>query len=268
MSFLIKRYSQLLDHINLQENIHSIESIRHYFEAIVPAIWRRQNYIRILLKDLLDNAPPLLSHIQKNTLHVIVEIISSEELKIDHQNEKKTKLELTLEFMDLIGCDLGNIFSLLDINNLEEINFSHHMNQTDLSYSYLKDTSFNIPVHFKLVSLLYDRIPYIPKSVFLKIVNFLNRKETFFFTQYFSFLEIEQSPKISEPLHEILEEICRFSKVMDTAIQNKIEEELVSNIQFFNRLNNHLGTNTLKLATNKTSRSPSKVYYLNSALQT
>lgn len=237
MTFLTKRYSQILDDHPLQGNLTSKAALKLYFEAMVPSIWQRQHIIRVLLKELLDNAPPLLSHIQKNTLFVILEILRAEELRLGDEGEKKTKLEVTLEFMDMIGCDLTAIFQLLDITDVSTSDLSCLEPRQPEAADYLRSCDLNAPVHTKLVRLLFDRVPYIPKGIYDGIPEMLTYRQRRYFYRHLSFYEGELPPKVRDSLEDILGEICRFSHIMAGDIHKLIEHTLAVNVTFFGAIN-------------------------------
>lgn len=237
MTFLTKRYSQILDDHPIQDNLSSKAALQLFFEAMVPSIWQRQHIIRMLLKDLLDNAPPLLSHIQKNTLYVILEILRAEELKQDESSEKKTKLEVTLEFMDMIGCDLTAIFQLLDITDCDNADLSCLKAKYPETCDYLASTDFSAPVHTKLVRLLFDRVPYIPRGIYQKIPDMLTYRQRRYFYSHLSCYEDEHPPMIRDSLEDILAEICRFSHIMAGDIHQLIEHTLSVNVVFYGAIN-------------------------------
>lgn len=237
MTFLTKRYSQILDEHPIQDNLTSKASVQLYFEAMVPAIWQRQHILRMLLKELLDNAPPLLSHIQKNTLYVILEILRAEELKPHEGGEKKTKLETTLEFMDMIGCDLTAIFQLLDVSDVATGELSCLTERYPETVDYLKSTDCTAPVHTKLVRLLFDRVPYVPKGVHHSMPEVLNYRQKRYFYRHIAHYDAEFPPQVRESLEDILAEICRFSHIMAGDIHQLIEHTLAVNVRFFGAIN-------------------------------
>lgn len=237
MTFLTKRYCQMLDDHPIHDNLSSKAALQLFFEAMVPSIWQRQHIIRMLLKDLLDNAPPLLSHIQKNTLFVILEILRAEELKQDENFEKKTKLEVTLEFMDMIGCDLTAIFQLLDVSDMTKADYGCLKAKYPETYDYLNATELTAPVHTKLVRLLFDRVPYISKKLHQRIPDLLTYRQRRYFYSHISCHEGEHPPKIRESLEDILAEICRFSHIMAGDINQLMEHTLAINVNFYTAIN-------------------------------
>lgn len=235
MTFLTKRYGQILDDHPIQDNLTTKAAAQLYFEAMVPAIWQRQHILRMLLKELLDNAPPLLSHIQKNTLYVILEILRAEELKPHEGGEKKTKLETTLEFMDMIGCDLTAIFQLLDVTDITD--YSCLEEKYPESVDYLSSTDNTAAVHAKLVRLLFDRVPYVPKGVHQNLPAVLNYRQKRYFYRHIAHYDNEFPPLVRESLEDILAEICRFSHIMAGDIHQLIEHTLAVNVRFFGAIN-------------------------------
>ena len=240
MSFLIERYFQILENHVVYNKINCVESLSYFAERHVIAVWSYNALLRSLQKDVVAQSLPLNSEPQKMAIRLITEMVLNEEVDDLGDGSFQSHMELYLEAMRDINCDLSQVFTFFDL--------LHQIKPSDEIFSscgfsacverYARNT-LNIlrqPLHIRAAALFYEGEPYVPDKFLFHLWSLRDRAPVERFVEYFE-RHIEglkhQDYSASGRLVEIL---CAFDPQLNLEAERMAERMMKKRIELWNAI--------------------------------
>ena len=191
MSFLTERYFQILESHNVYKRVCSDVALRFFLERHVICVWSYNAFLKSIYKDLSGRLLPINSNLHKEALKILSEIILEEEV-VDLGNGKLlSHLELYLEAMMDVGCDMDSVFSFFD---LIEMKIDPYVAAVKSGFvkevcAYVRDVSRLLEqgIHERATALFYEGEPYIPDNF---LVMLYNLRHTFKAESFLTYLNV------------------------------------------------------------------------------
>lgn len=178
MSFLTERFFQVLDSHRLYQLVGDAQSLRYFLERHVICVWGYNALLKSLQRDLVNRSRPLNSEPVKEALRLINEIVLDEQVCEHADGRIVSHLEIYLDGMAHLNCDLFQIFGFFDLleTGVEPLKALHSMDFPEevRSYGEFIVESLSLPLHQKCTVLFYEGEPYIPDS-FLNEIDAISR---------------------------------------------------------------------------------------------
>ena len=189
MSFLTERFYQVLDNHKLYSYITSEENLRFFMERHVICVWGYQTLMRSLQKDLMESAQPLNSDPFKEALRLINELILDEELEAAPDGKITSHLELYLDAMEDLNCDMVPILGFFDllesgVGQQKALRGAGFSKEAVAFGSYLINC-LRKPLHQRATVLFYEGEPYIPDAFLGQLDQFNPYKKVEKLIDYF-----------------------------------------------------------------------------------
>lgn len=166
MSFLTERYFQLLDDHPIYDRLVGRGPIQAFMEAHVFCVFGYQQLLRSIHRDLMGVSQTLHNEAFKEAFRIMHEIVLEEELDFSDEGRIVSHLELYLEAMREMDCDLSWVFGFLDdwerhVPPLEALGRSGFPDSIKEFGAFIF-SSLNRPLHEKATIFFYEGEPYIP----------------------------------------------------------------------------------------------------------
>lgn len=179
MSFLTERFYQILDDHKVYEHVNSLQNLKLFMERHVICVWGYNALMRSLQQDFIKNAQPLNSEPFKEGLRLINELVLDEEVDDLGDGRIVSHLELYLEAMEEIGCDMAPILGFFDLlesgikprTALRTANFPPEV----VSFGEFIVRCLGKPLHLRATVLFYEGEPFIPDK-FLRRLELISPK--------------------------------------------------------------------------------------------
>ena len=115
MSFLTERLFQVLDNHKLYELVSRRSALKFFMERHVVCVWGYHRLLHSLQKDIIELSQPLNSEPYKEVIRLINQIVLDEEVDQMRDGRIISHLELYLDAMEDVGCDLTPILTMFDL---------------------------------------------------------------------------------------------------------------------------------------------------------
>ena len=244
MSFLIERYFQILENHSVYHKINCVESLAYFAERHVIAVWSYNALLRSLQRDVVALSMPLNSEPQKMAIRLITEMILNEEVDDIGDGSFQSHMELYLEAMRDINCDLSSVFAFFDLlhqaRSSDEIFASSAFSPMVEKYAKNTLTILRQPLHVRAAALFYEGEPYIPDKFLFHLWSLRDRVPVERFVEYFE-RHIEglkhQEYSASGRLVEIL---CAFDSKLNWEAERMAERLMKRRIGLWNAISSGL----------------------------
>ena len=244
MSFLIERYFQILENHAIYGKINSAETLSFFAERHVIAVWSYNALLRSLQKDLVASSLPINSEPQKIAIRLITEMVLNEEVDDLGDGSFQSHMELYLEAMRDLNCDLYPVFAFFDLLQQEKTRddmfavagFSAEVKK------YARQTLriLRLPLHVRAAALFYEGEPYIPDKFLFQLWNLREKVPVERLVEYFE-RHIEglkrQEYSASGRLVEIL---CAFDPQLNWEAEKIAERSMKRRIELWNTIESGL----------------------------
>ena len=240
MSFLTERYFQILDGHKLYDHIVSKKSLKFFMERHIICVWSYNALLRSLQKDIVALSLPLNTESHKEAVRLISEIILNEEVEDLGDGSYLSHLELYLESMQSLECDLSNILSFFDIleggvspeKAFIYVAFSNEIKRyAEHTISVLKR-----PLHIRAAALFYEGEPFIPDH-FLNVIERLSNQMNV--DRLLDYLELHieglKCPGFSAA-GRLVEVLCRADRSLNRESEVMAEKVMWERIVLWNSL--------------------------------
>ena len=240
MSFLIERYFQILENHAIYKKINCVDSLAYFAERHVIAVWSYNALLRSLQRDVVALSMPLNSEPQKMAIRLITEMVLNEEVDDLGDGSFQSHMELYLEAMRDINCDLSSVFSFFDQLNQgsseSEIFASSGFSREVENYARNTLKVLAQPLHVRAAALFYEGEPYIPDNFLFSIWALKDRVPVDRFVEYFE-RHIEglkhQDYSASGRMVEIL---CAFDPQLNLEAERMAERMMKKRVELWNSI--------------------------------
>lgn len=235
MSFVIERYFQILENHQIYSQINSIQNLAFFAERHVVCVWSYNALLRSLQRDLIAQSMPLNSEPHKIAVRLITELILSEEVSDLGDGSFQSHLELYLEAMRDVNCDISQMFTFFDLlaqeKDMEEILEQSNFAPEVEKYARVTMALLEMPIHRRAAALFYEGEPFIPDRFLINLWGLKHNPAVEKFVHYFE-RHIEgikcdgysQTGRLVEVLCSFDENLRRETdKIAEITMKNRIE---------------------------------------------
>ena len=174
MAFLTERLFQVLESHRIYESLCTQKALSLFMERHVICVWSYHALLKSIAEDLVSKSLPLNSDSLKESIRLISELILDEEVTELADGQYFSQLELYLESMQEMQCDLTstlNFFDLLDRGlPAEKAIFQVDFDPEVTEYGIGTCKILKEPLHKKATAFFYEGEPFIPDR-FLSILD-------------------------------------------------------------------------------------------------
>ncbi|MBF0440355.1 MAG: DUF3050 domain-containing protein [Oligoflexales bacterium] len=250
MSFLTERYFQILENHAVYDKIIGQKSLIYFVERHFICAFSYNYLFRSLQKDLISIRSPITSDSGKEAIRIISEMILEEEVDDIGNGRLLSHLELYLEAMKSINCDMSSVFVFFDNleigmpleNALKKSNFSREV----VKYGIKINEILESPSHMRAIALFYEGEPYIPDNFLIKLHLLSEYIDTGPLFAYFN-LHIEglKKPGFSS-VGRLVDILCQSDPETSKEAERAAEEVLRHRIRLWNAISNGIDSNCIE----------------------
>ena len=166
MAFLTERLFQILESHRIYDSIGGKKAMAHFMERHVICVWSYHALLNSLAKELVGKSQPLNPDNIKESLRLISEILLDEEASEYADGQYFSQLELYLEAMQDVGCDITptlNFFELIERGiEPEKAIYQVEYPPEVIEYGLGICKILREPLHKRATAFFYEGEPYIP----------------------------------------------------------------------------------------------------------
>jgi hypothetical protein len=244
VSFLIERYFQILDNHEVYQKIVAPNALSYFAERHVICVWSYNTLLRSLQRDLVAQSMPLNSEPQKLAIRLVTEMVLDEEVDDLGDGSYQSHMELYLEAMRDINCDISQLFLFFDLlaqeKEPQEIFDAVDFAPEVAKYAQVMMNILNMPLHMRAAALFYEGEPYIPDSFLFGLWQLKNYLPVGKFIEYFE-RHIEglkwDGYSLSGRLVEVL---CSFDTNLNRDAERIAEIVMKNRIELWNSISKGL----------------------------
>lgn len=166
MSFLTERLFQVLDNHRLYDLTVNHDTLRFFLERHVICAWSYRAFLQSIQRELVNLSLPVNSDDHKEALRHVSELILDEEVEDRGNGRFASHMELYLEAMQELKCDLAPVLSFFDmlesgiepLTAVEDAGFPLEV----IKYARQALSLIREPLHVRAAALFYEGEPFIP----------------------------------------------------------------------------------------------------------
>lgn len=233
MSFLSERNFQILEENEIYKLIDSDEKLRLYMEQQVACVWFYQILLKNITRDILSMTRSIDCRSTKELMQISCALIMEEELDDVLDGEITSHLELFLESMYEVGCNMKPFLSFMESFeeglSLEKAVEESLFCQSTKRYLLNSLTILDLSLHEKASALFYEGEPYIPDDFLSYLNTYHGEKVANLVLYYERHIEGLKKPGYSSTgrMIEILcesssERFCEAESVAEKVMKNRI----------------------------------------------
>ena len=244
MSFLTERFFNILENHKIYERIISRQSLVYFLERHVICVWSYHAIMRTIQRDLAAVMLPLNSDSNKEAVRLISEIILDEEVDDLGDGRLLSHMELYLQGMQSLDCDMSHVFSFFDLlergNSPERAARKSRFQSEVLEYVKYIDGILKRPLHVRATALFYEGEPYIPDQFLHHLFMLGEKVDTIDILNYFKrHIEGLKSPGFSAA-GRLVEILCESDYGRNNEAERAAESLMRNRIKFWDALYNGL----------------------------
>ena len=240
MSFLTERLFQVLDQHRIYEMMSSRSTLIHFMERHVICVWGYHRLLHSLQKDIIALSQPLNSDPYKEVIRLIHQIVLDEEVDQMGDGRITSHLELYLDAMEDIGCNLSPILTMFDLleNGIpaKKAIRSSGFPREAVTYGNFLIQAISRPLHERATVLFYEGEPFIPDAFLSKLESLSSFLEVDGFLDYMErHIEGLKKPGFSAA-GRLVEVLCNSNIEMNDAAENIAEIVLRKRIDLWDAI--------------------------------
>lgn len=244
MSFLTERFFQVLDQHRIYSQVNTTSKLRHFMERHIICVWGYHELMKSLHQDIVKSSQPLNTEPFKEVLRLINEMVLEEQVDDMGDGRIISHLELYMEVMEELGCDMGPIFHFFDLIESgvkphlaiascgfpeEVLEMGEHLIQT-----------LRRPMHVRATVLFYEGEPFIPDLFLSRLERFLDKKVAAKLMTYWErHIEGIKHPGFSAA-GRLVEVLCMEDGDLSGEAEVAAEQAMARRIDFWNRVSSGL----------------------------
>jgi hypothetical protein len=240
MSFMTDRYFQLLESHKLYDLIVHRQSLVAFMERHVISAWAYNALLKSLQRDLLANYQPLHSDALKEAIYLISEMVLDEEVEAQVDGSFQSHLELYLEAMRDVRCDMTPVLTFFDL--LEKsvpikraLKMAGFAPET-VSYGLVSVEHLYGAAHQKAAALFYEGEPYIPDRFLTRLEELSTKCGCEKLLDYFErHIEGLKRPGFSAS-GRLVEILCQDQPDLHEDAEKTAQKVMYQRIRFWDRL--------------------------------
>lgn len=240
MSFMTDRYFQLLESHRIYQTIGHRDSLAFFMERHAICVWAYNALLKSLQRDLVSWTQPLQSEALKEAVYLISEMVLDEEVEAQVDGSFQSHLELYLEAMRDLRCDVSPILAFFDLleknvpikKALRLAGFPAEV----VSYGSATADCLQGPAHNKAAALFYEGEPYIPDRFLMRLEDLSGKCRTEKLLDYFErHIEGLKRPGFSAS-GRLVEILCQDNPDLHEEAEKTAQRVMYQRIRFWDRL--------------------------------
>lgn len=249
MSFLTERYFQLLEKHDIYESVVGLKSLQYFMERHIICVWSYTALLQSLHKDLVAMVFPLNSESHKEAIRLISEIIINEEVDDLGDGRYLSHLELYLEAMQDLDCDLSKIldfFDQLETNrSIDEAIKKSLFSEEIKEYARATARFLRKPLHIRAAALYYEGEPFFPDQFLYRLYLLSDHikcdKALWYFEKHIEGIKCQDFSAAGR----LVEVLCKVDHKFDYEAESTASAVMRNRINLWNKILRGITNNAL-----------------------